>query len=48
MTDSKTVSYLSNVLLHISLTILCLESSQFLGQHENVNLENNGKFIFLS
>jgi hypothetical protein len=47
MNDSKTFSYLSNVLFQISLTILCLESSQFLGKYENVNVENNGKFIVL-
>lgn len=47
MTDSKIFSYLRNVLLQISLIILCLESSQFLGKCENVNVENNGKFIVL-
>jgi hypothetical protein len=41
-------SYLYNVLLHISLTILCLERSfQFLGKYQNVNVESNGKFIVL-
>jgi hypothetical protein len=34
-------------MLHISLTILCLGSSQFPGKHENINVENNGKFIVL-
>jgi hypothetical protein len=47
MTDNKIFSYLSNVLFHINLTILCLESSQFLGKYENLKVENNGKFIVL-
>jgi len=47
MTYSKIFSYLSNVLLHISLTILCLESSQFPVKYEKCNVESNGKFIVL-
>jgi len=47
MTGNKFFSYLNDVLLHISFTILCLESYQFLGKYENINLENNGKFIVL-